>query len=105
MDADVLVIDEISMVSPAIFELLQEVCKGVREDEKDFGGLQLLFCGDYHQVSFFALRHITCTILVANTSRPILHSYHRSSKTRRGGMTNASSALRRECGSAVSCKR
>jgi ATP-dependent DNA helicase PIF1 len=49
---NVLVIDEISMLSGEFLDYLsQEICK-IRESSLPFGGIQLIFCGDscnYHQ--------------------------------------------------------
>ena len=45
-----LIIDEISMMSVAIFELLNDIGKEIRGDERPFGGIQLLFAGDFFQL-------------------------------------------------------
>ena len=45
-----LIIDEISMMSFAIFELLNDIGKEIRGDERPFGGIQLLFAGDFFQL-------------------------------------------------------
>ena len=47
---DVLVIDEVSMMSKSLFELLDQVGKQVRKNAKPFGGIQLIFCGDFYQL-------------------------------------------------------
>lgn len=47
---DVLIIDEISMMSDTLFELLDTVGKTIRKSTKPFGGIQLLFCGDFYQL-------------------------------------------------------
>ena len=58
-----LVVDEISMLSSELFEALEELARkcrydepinfrdGRRKDHKIFGGLQLLFCGDFYQLA------------------------------------------------------
>jgi len=49
--ADCVVIDEVSMMTPAILELLNEVGKSVRKCyNKPFGGLQVVFVGDFYQL-------------------------------------------------------
>ena len=47
---DVLIIDEVSMMSKKLFELLDAVGKTVRRNTKPFGGIQLLFSGDFYQL-------------------------------------------------------
>jgi ATP-dependent DNA helicase PIF1 len=50
MKTDVLIIDEISMMSDTLFELLDTVGKTIRRSSLPFGGIQLLFCGDFYQL-------------------------------------------------------
>ena len=48
---DVLVIDEVSMMSQKIFEILDSIGKKVRKSPlKAFGGLQIIFSGDFYQL-------------------------------------------------------
>jgi len=47
---DLLIIDEVSMMSYAYFELLDAIGKQVRNPQKPFGGIQLLFSGDFYQL-------------------------------------------------------
>ena len=49
-DIDVLIIDEISMMSPELLELLDLIGKTFRENDKPFGGIQLIFSGDFFQL-------------------------------------------------------
>ena len=49
-DADILVIDEISMMSPTILELLNSIGKILRNNSKPFGGIQVVFAGDFFQL-------------------------------------------------------
>jgi len=46
----ILVIDEISMMTPDFFEKLDQVARLVRRRAKPFGGLQLVLCGDFYQL-------------------------------------------------------
>jgi len=46
----VLVIDEISMLGAPILDLLDRVCKSLRQDKKPFGGMQMIVCGDFFQL-------------------------------------------------------
>jgi len=47
---DLLVIDEISMATSGLLETLDAVAKAMRRSNKPFGGLQLLFSGDFYQL-------------------------------------------------------
>jgi ATP-dependent DNA helicase PIF1 len=48
---DILVIDEISMLSLKLFNLLNEIGKKIRKNnQKPFGGIQLIFSGDFFQL-------------------------------------------------------
>ncbi|CAH2093009.1 unnamed protein product [Euphydryas editha] len=45
-----LIIDEISMVDGTYFEKLEAVARHVRKNDKPFGGIQLILCGDFLQL-------------------------------------------------------
>lgn len=47
---DILVIDEVSMMSQKIFEILDAVGKAVRKNRNPFGGIQVIFSGDFYQL-------------------------------------------------------
>lgn len=48
---DILVVDEVSMLSESQFELLDKIGKKVRNNEKQsFGGIQIIFSGDFYQL-------------------------------------------------------
>ena len=47
---DILVIDEVSMMSKRIFDILNEIGKRIRRVSKPFGGIQVIFCGDFYQL-------------------------------------------------------
>jgi ATP-dependent DNA helicase PIF1 len=49
-NTDVLVIDEISMMSAAIFEKIEEICRRVRKNNRYFGGIQVILTGDFLQL-------------------------------------------------------
>ena len=47
---DILIVDEVSMMSLKLFELLNLVGKEVRKSNKPFGGIQIIFSGDFYQL-------------------------------------------------------
>lgn len=46
----VLVIDEVSMLSPQTLNLVDTVCRAVKKNAMPFGGLQTIFVGDFFQL-------------------------------------------------------
>lgn len=46
-DLEVLIIDEVSMLSPILFDKLEEIARNVRHNPKPFGGIQLILSGDF----------------------------------------------------------
>jgi ATP-dependent DNA helicase PIF1 len=50
LNIDILVIDEVSMMSLKIFELLDIIGKTTRRNKLPFGGIQLIFSGDFYQL-------------------------------------------------------
>ena len=49
-DIQVLIVDEISMLSPQLFDKLEEIARIVRHDQRPFGGIQLILTGDFLQL-------------------------------------------------------
>ena len=49
-ETDTLVVDEISMLSLKLFSILNEIGKIIRKNSKPFGGIQLVFSGDFYQL-------------------------------------------------------
>jgi ATP-dependent DNA helicase PIF1 len=47
---DILVVDEVSMLSLKLFDVLNAIGKSVRNNMKPFGGIQLIFSGDFFQL-------------------------------------------------------
>jgi ATP-dependent DNA helicase PIF1 len=47
---DILVVDEISMLSLKLFDMLNTIGKAIRGNMKPFGGVQLIFSGDFFQL-------------------------------------------------------
>ena len=47
---EILVIDEVSMITSGLMDKLSEIGKRMRNDPRPFGGLQLVLCGDFYQL-------------------------------------------------------
>jgi ATP-dependent DNA helicase PIF1 len=47
---DILVVDEVSMLSLKLFNLLNDIGKAIRKNLKPFGGIQVIFSGDFYQL-------------------------------------------------------
>jgi hypothetical protein len=50
VSADILVIDEVSMLHDFRLDMVDQVCRQTREDSRPFGGLQVVLCGDFFQL-------------------------------------------------------
>ncbi|MDO8335304.1 MAG: PIF1 family DEAD/DEAH box helicase [Candidatus Saccharibacteria bacterium] len=48
--ADILVLDEVSMLHDYRLDMINDIVKNVRENEEPFGGLQVILCGDFFQL-------------------------------------------------------
>ena len=48
--AQILIIDEISMMSRKIFDILNKIGQTLRNNSRPFGGIQVIFCGDFFQL-------------------------------------------------------
>lgn len=49
-NSDVLIIDEISMLHDFRLDMVEEICRTVRKNNKPFGGIQIILCGDFFQL-------------------------------------------------------
>ena len=49
-DMKVLVLDEVSMLSPEIFGAIDGILKNIKQTKKVFGGIQVVLCGDFFQL-------------------------------------------------------
>ena len=50
VNTDLLVLDEVSMLSVRLFELLNYIGKRTRKSQRPFGGMQVIFSGDFYQL-------------------------------------------------------
>lgn len=56
-NADVLIVDEISMLDAQRLDLVDTVCRTIRKDSSPFGGLQVVLSGDFFQLPPVADAH------------------------------------------------
>lgn len=47
---DVLIVDEVSMLSKDVFDLLHKIAQTIRNNKLPFGGIQVIFTGDFFQL-------------------------------------------------------
>jgi ATP-dependent DNA helicase PIF1 len=69
----ILVIDEISMLSAELFDLLSTIASRVRLDERPFGGIQLILCGDFFQLPPVGLGSSTHLCFRAKSWQALFH--------------------------------
>jgi ATP-dependent DNA helicase PIF1 len=50
IETDILIVDEISMLSAELFEKIDMICKKIRKSKLFFGGIQMVFSGDVLQL-------------------------------------------------------
>ena len=50
LNTDILIIDEISMLSGELFEKINIICQEIRKNKNFFGGIQLIISGDFLQL-------------------------------------------------------
>lgn len=50
LNTDLLIIDEISMMSKKLFEILDKIGRYIRNCDKPFGGIQIIMSGDFFQL-------------------------------------------------------
>ena len=61
-ETDLLIVDEVSMMSQKMFEMLDAIGKAIRKSRKPFGGIQLIFSGDFYQLPPVGDREIPETV-------------------------------------------
>lgn len=49
-NTDILVVDEVSMLSLKLFDMLNAIGKKIRQNCRPFGGIQVIFSGDFYQL-------------------------------------------------------
>jgi ATP-dependent exoDNAse (exonuclease V) alpha subunit len=49
-ETDVLIIDEVSMLPAHTLESVDRICQAFKRDQRPFGGIQVILCGDFFQL-------------------------------------------------------
>lgn len=49
-NTDILIIDEISMLHDFRLDMVEEICRTIRQNDEPFGGIQVILCGDFFQL-------------------------------------------------------
>jgi len=49
-ELDILIIDEVSMLSPVLFDKIEQLARVIRKNENPFGGIQLILSADFFQL-------------------------------------------------------
>ena len=50
-NTEILIIDEVSMMSAQLFDLLNKIGQIIRKNNKPFGGIQIIFSGDFFSIA------------------------------------------------------
>jgi ATP-dependent DNA helicase PIF1 len=74
ISTDILVIDEVSMLSAELFEKLNRICQTIRKSKQFFGGIQIILTGDLLQLLPVFNRNIEFTKGEEQDSRLIIES-------------------------------
>ena len=74
--AKVLIIEEVSMLLPETLSMVDAVCREIKESPEPFGGMQIVFAGDFFQLPPVVKREIgKSSALFANESRRARFAY------------------------------
>ena len=74
ISTDILVIDEVSMLSAELFEKLNKICQSIRKSKQFFGGIQIILTGDLNQMCPVFNRNIEFTKGEEQDTRLIIES-------------------------------
>lgn len=81
LSTDILIVDEVSMMTPEFLEKLDEVAKGVLNNKQPFGGLQLVLVGDFYQLPPVHREEVEKTFIFESPLWPILKLEHHALTT------------------------
>lgn len=105
LGTDILIIDEVSMLTPELLEKLDEVAKLVRRNSLPMGGIQVVFVGDFYQlppvikegeISFVfesplwkeIVQETVCLTQILRQKDPVFHTI--LAEARKGNLSEAS---------------
>lgn len=74
ISTDILVIDEVSMLSAELFEKLNRICQAIKKSKQFFGGIQIILTGDLNQMCPVFNRNIEFTKGEEQDTRLIIES-------------------------------
>jgi len=64
----VLVIDEVSMLMPALFESIDRMCRAAKQENVPFGGMQIVLSGDFFQLPPIEQNNSSVEFITASSS-------------------------------------
>lgn len=111
LNTDLLIVDEVSMLSCELFELLYRIAQDFRRNKKPFGNMQIIFSGDFHQLPPVSKDSKFCfespfwndcfknqIILMENFRQKGDHTYQKVlNELREGNLTPESKDILRSC--------
>ncbi|CAK5279932.1 unnamed protein product [Mycena citricolor] len=50
LNAETLIIDEVSMIDGTLLDKLEAIARAIKQNDKPFGGIQVVLCGDFFQL-------------------------------------------------------
>ena len=72
LNTDVIVIDEVSMLSQRTLEQLNFVCQKIHKNNKPFGGMQTILAGDFFQLPPVTSRYLPFPTMTMETKEIIV---------------------------------
>jgi len=63
----VLIIDEVSMLSPRTLSMVDAVCRKIKQNNQPFGGIQVVFVGDFFQLPPIIKKELSNNSIINNT--------------------------------------
>lgn len=64
METEVLIIDEVSMVSKKILESVEYLCRKLRGGDNCFGGIQVVLCGDFSSYPQLKMNSMEIVVII-----------------------------------------